>query len=79
YWFRDLAPSNDLRRWYSHDPGKWEEFRSKYFRELDGNGKVKELLEICRRNNVIFLYSSKEREFNNAVALKEYVEEKLGT
>jgi uncharacterized protein YeaO (DUF488 family) len=72
---RDIAPTNDLRKWYSHDPRKWDEFRNRYFVELDKNHHTRELLEICRKNDVVFLYSSKVEHINNAVALKEYVEE----
>jgi uncharacterized protein YeaO (DUF488 family) len=75
YWPKALAPSNELRRWYGHDPKKWSEFKSRYFAELDGNPElVKELLQSIRKGQATFVYSSKEQRLNNAVALKEYVE-----
>lgn len=78
FWARELAPSTELRRWYSHDPGKWEEFKSRYFKELEARSqKVKELLEYVRRGPVTFLYSSTEPRINNAAALKQYVEARL--
>ncbi|MCL4333280.1 MAG: DUF488 family protein [Candidatus Thermoplasmatota archaeon] len=76
-WMKEIAPSDELRKWYSHDPEKWGEFRSRYFSELDRNPLTHQLLDICRKKDVIFLYSSKVDEKNNAVALKEYVEEHL--
>ena len=76
-WMKDIAPSDELRKWYSHDPKKWNEFKIRYFKELDKNPLTKELLEICRNGDVVFLYSTKTEEINNAVALKLYVEDKL--
>jgi uncharacterized protein YeaO (DUF488 family) len=78
FWPRDLAPSNELRRWYGHDPEKWIEFKSRYFGELDKKLElVDELLGWIRRGTVTFVYSSKEQRINNAAALKEYVELKI--
>jgi uncharacterized protein YeaO (DUF488 family) len=75
FWPKELAPSNELRRWYGHDPEKWSEFKSRYFSELDGHSElVRELLEYVRGGAVTFVYSSTEQRINNAVALKEYVE-----
>jgi uncharacterized protein YeaO (DUF488 family) len=75
FWPKELAPSTELRRWYSHDPEKWSEFKSRYFAELEGNPElVSELLAHVRKGAVTFVYSSKEQKLNNAVALKEYIE-----
>lgn len=76
-WMRGIAPSDELRKWYSHDPKKWDEFCIRYFAELDGNPLTEELLEICRNREVVLLYSSKVADINNAVALKKYVEERV--
>ena len=79
FWARELAPSNELRRWYDHDPGKWDEFKSRYFRELNANpGLVKEFRGRLRRVKVTFVYSSREEKINNAAALKEYLSLKKG-
>jgi uncharacterized protein YeaO (DUF488 family) len=79
FWPRELAPSNELRRWYGHEPGKWDEFKSRYFRELDANpGLVKDLRGHVRRGQVTFVYSSKEEKLNNAVALREYLSSRKG-
>lgn len=75
-WLKDIAPSDMLRKWYSHDPERWEEFKSHYFEELRENDEaVDRLLKASGGNKVITLvYSSKEEKLNNAVALKEYIE-----
>ena len=80
FWPKEIAPSNELRKWYGHDPDKWEEFKERYFAELgEGPEGLDELLERIRGSEgpVTFVYSSKERELNNAVALREYVESHL--
>ena len=74
-WVKEISPSTELRRWYGHDPSKWMEFKSRYAAELDANpGHVERLSEEVRSGIVTFLYSSKEEQLNNAVALKEYIE-----
>jgi uncharacterized protein YeaO (DUF488 family) len=74
-WLKGLAPSNELRSWYGHDPGKWPEFRLRYFAELDGNPEpVRELIGHVRAGTVTLVYSSREQRLNNARALKEYLE-----
>ncbi|BFI73149.1 uroporphyrin-III methyltransferase [Nanoarchaeota archaeon] len=73
-WLKDIAPSNELRKWFNHDPNKWEEFKRRYFEELDKNSELNKLIEIIKNNkNVTLLYSAKS-PYNNAVALKEYLE-----
>ena len=74
YWARDLAPSTELRKWYRHDPDKWDTFRQRYFSELDGNqSAVRQLVEFIGSNNATLLFSSREIKLNNACALKEYL------
>ena len=74
YWAKSVSPSNDLRKWYGHDPSRWEEFRDRYYSELQANPDgLRELLEHLGAGTVTFLYSSKEHQINNAVALREYV------
>ena len=74
-WPKELAPSTELRRWYGHDPEKWEEFKSRYAEELDRHPDlVKELMELVCSGKVTFVYSSKEQRLNNAAALVEYLE-----
>jgi uncharacterized protein YeaO (DUF488 family) len=77
YWAKDISPSNELRKWYGHEPGKWEEFKKRYFAELGENKvAVDELLEQMGKGPVTFVYSSTERTINNAEALKIYLEAK---
>lgn len=74
-WLKDVAPSTELRKWFSHDPEKWEEFRRKYFAELDHAPDASEPIRQAARNGTVtLLYSSHDAEHNNALALKEYLE-----
>lgn len=78
-WAKPCAVSHELRRWYQHDPEKWEEFRRRYYAELDANpAGVAELLEHVGSGPVTLLYGSKEAERNNATALREYLQERVG-
>ncbi|AOL16576.1 hypothetical protein BFU36_07555 [Sulfolobus sp. A20] len=76
-WLKDIAPSEELRKWFNHDPSKWEEFKARYFNELNNNPKVKVLLELVKKSNNITLLYSARSPHNNAIALKEYLENLL--
>lgn len=78
-WLKDIAPSDKLRKWYGHDPRKWNEFKKRYFKELDGNKESVELIlqKLRSGSSVFLLYGTKDEQFNNAVALKEYLLRKL--
>ena len=79
-WLKDAAPSTELRVWFGHDPAKWPRFRQKYFRELDANPESwKPLVSAARRGRVTLVYSSRDTEHNNAVALRQYLLRKLGS
>jgi uncharacterized protein YeaO (DUF488 family) len=74
-WVKDAAPSSELRKWFDHDPSKWEEFKKRYFAELDRNPEALEpLLEILRNETITFVFASKEETYNNSAALRKYVE-----
>lgn len=74
-WLKDIAPSDELRKWFSHDPKKWSEFKKRYFEELNGKQELVSLIvEKARKGSVALLYAAKEEKFNNANALKEYIE-----
>jgi uncharacterized protein YeaO (DUF488 family) len=76
-WLKEIAPTNELRKWYSHDPKKWVEFRKKYFKDLDTKRElVNQIVQKMKVGDVTLLYSSKEERLNNAVALKEYIEKR---
>ncbi|MGB6946697.1 MAG: DUF488 family protein, partial [Bryobacteraceae bacterium] len=75
---KDAAPSTELRKWFSHDPAKWIEFRKKYCAELNKNPDGWEpILKAARAGAVTLLYSSHDAEHNNATALKKFLEAKL--
>ncbi len=74
-WPKEAAPSTELRRWFNHEPDKWAEFKRRYFDELRARGgSLEPILERVRAGRVTFVFASRESRFNNAVALKEYVE-----
>jgi len=78
-WPKDAAPSPELRRWFDHDPEKWPEFRRRYFRELRArDSDLAPLRERLAAGPVTFVFASREERFNNAVALKEYLEDQPG-
>ena len=77
-WLKDIAPSSDLRRWFQHDPGKWAEFRRRYFSELEKHpNSWQSLLARARRGRITLVYSAHDIEHNNALALKEFLEKKI--
>ncbi len=74
-WLKDIAPSTELRKWFGHEPAKWEEFRKRYFEELDTHTEAVRLLrEKERGGDVTLVFGAKEERFNNAEAIKEYLE-----
>jgi uncharacterized protein YeaO (DUF488 family) len=76
-WLKEVGPSTELRRWFSHDPEKWDEFRQRYFRELDSRPETwQPIVSAARRGTVTLVYSSHDTQHNNAVALQEYVQTK---
>ncbi len=78
-WLKDVAPSQALRRWFAHEPARWAEFQRRYRAELDANPEAwQPLLDAARRGTITLLYSARDTEHNNALALKAYLEEKMG-
>ena len=75
-WWKDLAPSDELRKWFNHDPERWGEFKSRYFGELDSQKeKLTQRLEsIDTSKPLCLLFAARDQEHNNAVALKEFME-----
>ncbi len=77
-WLKEVAPSTELRKWFSHDPAKWPEFQRRYIAELEKKPEAwQPIVDAAQRGTVTLIYSSHDAEHNNAVALKEYVERKL--
>jgi uncharacterized protein YeaO (DUF488 family) len=74
-WLKEVAPSDALRRWFGHDLAKWQEFQRRYFAELDSNPETwQPIVEAAQRGDVTLLYSARDAEHNNALALKAYIE-----
>ncbi len=74
-WLKEIAPSNELRKWYNHDPEKWKEFKKRYKKELKEQQEALDKLKqvIKEHEKVTLLYSAKNEDKNNAVALKEFL------
>lgn len=74
HWAKDVAPSDDLRRWFGHDPGKWDEFRARYREELAGNaGAVAALRARIGGKAATLVYAAHDAGHNNAVVLRDYL------
>jgi uncharacterized protein YeaO (DUF488 family) len=74
-WLKDLAPSTELRKWFAHDVTRWQEFKRRYFDELGAHAEtVDALVDQAKAGRVTLVFAASDREHNNAVALKEYLE-----
>lgn len=80
-WVKEVAPSNELRKWFNHEVSKFAEFQHRYEDELKQNPAFQQLLSTVREKlptqNVILLYGAKDTEHNQAVVLKEYLQQQL--
>jgi uncharacterized protein YeaO (DUF488 family) len=73
-WMRELAPSAELRKWFGHDPKRWQEFRKRYLNELAPHaGELKKLRDRATRERVTLLYGARDQQFNQAVVLAEAI------
>ena len=78
-WLKEAAPSDALRKWYAHDPAKWNEFRRRYFAELAAEPRhLDPLIEAARKGAVTLVFAAKDPQLSNARALKEFLEERDG-
>jgi uncharacterized protein YeaO (DUF488 family) len=80
-WLKDIGPSTELRKWFGHDPSRWEEFRKRYGRELhrpEQRAMLQDLAERSRRGVVTLLFAAKDEARNNAVVLKERIDNIAG-
>ncbi len=75
-WLKDVAPSTGLRKWFGHDPARWEQFRKRYYAELEKNDALKALKQKIKEGPVTFIYAAKDEEHNGALVLKEFLERK---
>ncbi len=77
-WLKDVAPSSKLRKWFNHDPAKWDEFRTRYVAELDAISQaVDEALDWCHTGPVTLIYAAKDTEHANAPVLRDYLAARL--
>jgi uncharacterized protein YeaO (DUF488 family) len=77
-WLKDAAPSDALRQWFGHDPARWEEFCRRYGAELEANSEVwRLLLTMAQKQDITLLFSAHDRDHNNAVALRSFLEARL--
>ena len=75
FWLKDIAPSDQLRKWYGHDQERWDSFRDRYFSELES--KQEPLTQLCKltsQGRVTLIFGTRDETHNNAVALKEYLQ-----
>ncbi|MDE2466307.1 MAG: DUF488 domain-containing protein [Alphaproteobacteria bacterium] len=74
-WLKEIAPSSELRRWFAHKPERWAEFRKRYWRELDKMPEtVAKLHDLIKTGHVTLLYSARDTEHNQAIALRDYLQ-----
>ena len=72
-WRKELAPSTALRKWFGHDPARWAEFKRRYFAELETQREsLDEVRTLAKDKTVTLIYSAKDAEHNQAVALREF-------
>lgn len=73
-WDKDVAPSDQLRKWFAHDPAKWQDFKKKYMAELKASDAAGRLaMDLRSHKKVTLLYGAHDEEHNNAVVLQEYL------
>lgn len=76
-WLKEIAPSDELRRWFGHEPEKWQEFRTRYREELAGQRQaLDEIRALAKEGTVTLLYAAHDEEHNNAVVLRDLIEKK---
>lgn len=79
-WLKDIAPSNELRKWFAHDPTKWQTFKQRYFQELESKQELlNQLFAGAQGRPIVLLYGARDTEHNQALALKEYIEQQSTT
>ena len=77
-WLKDVAPSPALRKWFAHDPARWQEFQKRYRAELEANPEAwQPILDAAKHGDVTLLYSARDTEHNSAVLLQAFLEEQM--
>jgi uncharacterized protein YeaO (DUF488 family) len=78
-WVKELAPSDDLRKWFDHDPEKWPDFQRRYREELDAcDGPISDLLGRVAKGRVTLVFGARDETHNNAEALRSYLRDRAG-
>lgn len=79
FWAKDVTPTTSLRKWFSHDPLKWVEFKKNYEAELDGRpSEVDDFLHLLHEHEIVtFVYGAKDTKHTHALILREYMQERL--
>jgi len=76
-WLKDVAPSPELRKWFAHDPAKWEQFERRYWKELKEHQDAVDLIRTeAKKGTVTLVYAAKDEQHNGALALKEFIEQR---
>jgi uncharacterized protein YeaO (DUF488 family) len=74
-WLKEVAPSPELRKWFGHDPAKWEQFEKRYWKELEEKEQAVQLLkQKAKRGTVTLVYAARDEEHNSALALKRFLD-----
>jgi len=74
-WLKDVAPTPELRKWFGHDPARWEQFEHRYWKELQSRNEAVDVLrQKSKRGTVTLVYAARDEQHNGAVALKEFLE-----
>lgn len=69
-WMKEIAPSDELRRWFNHDPARWDEFREQYMRELEGHAELLDhIRKMAKAGPVTLIYGAKDQQHNEAIVL----------
>ena len=77
FWIKEVAPSAELRKWFAHDPRKWEQFARRYWKELQRNpAAVAELQRACGRGAATLVYAARDHEHNGALVLRRFLEDR---
>ena len=74
-WLKDVAPSTELRKWFGHDPDRWDEFRRRYLKELKSKGDLIKLLKRkAKAGTITLIYAARDEEHNGALVLKQFLQ-----
>jgi uncharacterized protein YeaO (DUF488 family) len=74
-WLKDVSPGPELRKWFGHDPARWEQFQKRYWKELEEKEEAVQVLkQKCKQGTVTLVYAARDEEHNSALVLKRFLE-----